>query len=67
MTTRPIVTFGGRDVRHNISSFFFVLDESTVAEKHTQVEKLEVPSSPSLQGFLNQRVEEDVWLRCWVC
>lgn len=41
-------------------------DESTGVGKHTQIEGLEVPFSHSMEGFLNQRVEEDTWLKCWV-
>lgn len=46
---------------------FFVVDESAGTEKHVQVERLEVPTSHSMEGFLNQRVDEDEWLKCWVC
>lgn len=40
-------------------------DEST--GEHTHFERLEVPPSRSvIEGFLNQRVDEDAWLKCWV-
>lgn len=38
-----------------------------MAKKTNKVSRLEVTTSHSMEGFLNQRVEDDTWLKCWVC
>lgn len=39
---------------------------SAVAKKPNKVSRLEVATSHTMEGFLNQRVEDDTWLKCWV-
>lgn len=38
-----------------------------MAKKPNKVSRLEVATSHTMEGFLNQRVEDDTWLKCWVC
>ena len=38
-----------------------------MAKKPNKVSRLEVTTSHIMEGFLNQRVEDDTWLKCWVC
>lgn len=38
-----------------------------MAKKPNKVSRLEVATSHTMEGFLNQLVEDDTWLKCWVC
>lgn len=39
---------------------------STVERRSNKSCTLEVTTSHTMEGFLNQRVEDDTWLKCWV-
>ena len=46
---------------------FFVLGASpSFVERSVDSLQSVTPRSLSKEGFLNQRVDEDTWLKCWV-